>query len=131
VARLYRAADAACDSQHPEVDIASLAGFSWERFFVFGPYTPVERIEQQLGFSWPQASQTGIEVGDTFSLLVFEHEQRVVSHFKCPRTVDFEGLGLKYRFSYGQAVFGVHRRTNSLGRAYLILRPLPTAIETP
>ena len=34
------------------VKMASATTFSWERLYVFGPYTTAEAVEKELGFSW-------------------------------------------------------------------------------
>ncbi len=36
-------------------------GFEWDRVYIFAPYTPVELIDQALGYTWPRARTTGIE----------------------------------------------------------------------
>ncbi|MGV2882478.1 hypothetical protein [Paenibacillus taichungensis] len=66
------------------IDFKKITGFSWDKVYVFTPYTPEEEINQQLGFNWSKANL--IEYYDSFNLLVFVKENKVVQYVKFPRT---------------------------------------------
>lgn len=101
----------------PIVQVSSVTHFAWERLFIFGPYTPVDRIQSQLGFQWPEAERTGISASDTFYLFVFVKDGEVVHHFKYPRELgDFQNLGARAFFSPGDDTFEV-KRSASVARA--------------
>src|SRR5208282_2577448 len=42
------------------VSLAEIGPADWDLVYVFHPYTPVETVQQQLGFSWPDAKKTSI-----------------------------------------------------------------------
>lgn len=65
------------------VNLTSLATFSWDRLFVFPPYTAPSHIEKELGASWSESGR--IEKLDTFTLLVFVNGGRVVRFVEQPR----------------------------------------------
>src|SRR5687768_5615059 len=69
------------------VRLASLTGFSWERLHVFGPYSPQDHIDRELGFSWPEAARTGIAEDDSIALLVFVNRGAVVRHVVQPPSI--------------------------------------------
>lgn len=102
------------------IRIQELTPFQWERFYVFGPYTPVITIDETLGFSWPVAKNTGIDMNDGFSLLVFVNKKEVVLHVMQPRNKgDFDQDSLSRAFAPDDAVFTVTRRSDGLP----LLRP--------
>jgi hypothetical protein len=105
-----------------EVDLASVTAFSWDRLYIFGPYTPPGMINATLGYDWPEASRTGIEVSDGFNLFVFERSNKVVKYFKIPRLIDFEGIQYPFRCTRDAASFSV--RVDDSNSERIILRPL-------
>ena len=97
------------------IDLAALTDFSWSRLVIFPPYTPLDRIDRQLGQPWPEAKKTQIQASDTFYLLVFLQGNVVVEHVKFPRTLgDFEGLQQMNDFGRSNALFKVSRRADRL-----------------
>lgn len=67
-------------ARHEPFDLAACMSFPWEKCYVFGPYTDRAGIERTLGFSWPTAARTGIEMGDAYNLLVFVHDDTFAAH---------------------------------------------------
>ncbi len=69
---------------------------SWTTLYVFGPYTPTNRIQQTLGFEWKEADNYGLEASETSYLAVFVSGGRVVRAEKWPRYVEWspESLSL-------------------------------------
>lgn len=105
---IERAAQAASTSTNPVVTVSALTDFQWEKLFVFGPYTPIQRIHVQLGFTWTDAEKTHIDSAETFYLLVFVNEGKVARHFKLPRTIgDFQALETANVFTPGNDTFEV------------------------
>src|SRR5690348_5682657 len=82
-----RSAQAANTSTNAVITVSALTDFQWDNLFVFGPYTTVEKIQSQLGYRWADAEKTHINLSDTFSLLVFVKDGKVVRYFKLPRTI--------------------------------------------
>jgi hypothetical protein len=105
---IERSARAAAATTNPTVTISAVTDFAWDKLFIFGPYTPVDRIHAQLGFKWSEAEKTHIDSSDTFYLLVFVKSSNVVRHVKLPRTVgDFQGLESQNVFAHGSDTFNV------------------------
>jgi hypothetical protein len=108
VKAIEHSARAATATTNPVVTVSAMTDFAWDKLFVFGPYTPVERIHAQLGFKWSEAAKTHIDSSDTFYLLVFVKSSNVVRHVKLPRTVcDFQGLESQNGFAHGSDTFNV------------------------
>jgi hypothetical protein len=108
VRAIERSAQAATATTNPTVAISAVTDFAWEKLFIFGPYTPVNRIHAQLGFKWSEAEKTHIDSSDAFYLLVFVKGSNVVRHVKLPRTVgDFQGLESQNVFAHGSDTFKV------------------------
>jgi hypothetical protein len=98
----------AATSGNASVTISAVTDFSWEELYVFAPYTPIQRIQMQLGFKWAEAEKTHIDSSDTFYLLVFVQHGSVVRHFKSPRRIgDFDGLEVRNRFTPGNDTFEI------------------------
>ena len=88
------------------VRLADLTDFHWQRLYVFGPYASQQRIDDTLGFSWPDPS--GIQSSDSLVLLVFVDGSRVVSYVEQPRSAgDFAGLDRQRPWTPSDAVFVV------------------------
>src|SRR5262249_23709694 len=60
------------------VDFAEVAPFAWDQIYVFGPYTPHDRIHTSLGFPWPGVGRTTIEWNEGVNLVVFVRGMEVV-----------------------------------------------------
>jgi hypothetical protein len=105
---IERSAQIASTSTNPVITVSALTDFQWDKLFIFGPYTPVQKIHTQLGFKWADAEKTHIDSSDTFYLLVFEKDGKVNRHFKLPRTVgDFQTLEARNVFTLGNDTFEV------------------------
>jgi hypothetical protein len=114
-ADVARAAVAAAVRQGPgtEVRLADLTPFSWQRVYLFGPYTPLAILRDSLGLrTASDAAQLGrgIESRDDVTLLVFRFEHGPPASMVLPRDpADFgpELVGRSYQ--PGEAVFLVRR----------------------
>ncbi len=104
---IERSAQSASTSTNPLVTISALTDYKWDKLFIFNPYTPVEKIHAQLGYKWAEAKRTDIDSSETFSLLVFVKDGKVVHYFKLPRTIDFQGMEARNVFTPGNDEFEV------------------------
>ena len=92
----------------------SLTDFPWDGLYVFGPYTSASQIDTALGFPWPPAKESGIELSDSICLLVFTHKNSVVRYCKYTRRDgDWSTLSSTKKISPSSAVFSV-REENGL-----------------
>jgi sensor histidine kinase YesM len=69
------------------IDFSSLTDFTWDRLFIFGPYTSSKTINNNLGTYWPCSHFTRIFYIDSMSLFVFTNNGHVVQHLDFPRTM--------------------------------------------
>jgi hypothetical protein len=75
------------------IKIPSITNFSWDKFFVFTPYTPVDKIENDLGFRDKRLEKTDISLRDDFNLLVFVKDNKVVHYVEFYRQIgNFERI---------------------------------------
>lgn len=96
------------NGDHSAVFISLSTDFEWDTLFVFGPYTPVQDIHAQLGYNWVEAEGTGIQSSETFYLLVFMKDGKVIKHCKWSRlNGDFKGLEIRNKFQRGNDAFEV------------------------
>lgn len=66
-----------------EIDINEITGFSWEKSYVFSPYTTKEHMAKKLGFNWKNS--TGIDYRDDINLIVFVQSKKVVKYIELSR----------------------------------------------
>ena len=70
-----------------------IKAFSWDRFYVFGPYTSLSELESTVGRSWRNICITHIDVLENQALLVFAKDSKVVHCLEYPtHTYDFSSL---------------------------------------
>ena len=60
------------------VDISAVTTFSWQRLYIFGPYTTLLEINDTVGRSWRKKCYTDVHVSETVNLLVFTDGKTVV-----------------------------------------------------
>lgn len=90
--------------------VKDITNFAWDQMFVFGPYTPIGEIEKALGTTtWSPARESGIESSDTFCLLVFVSQKRIVEYSQFNRSSgDFSPVSSTTPYTRSNAVFSVH-----------------------
>jgi hypothetical protein len=82
--------------------------FTWEKLYIFTPYTAAKAIEKCLGFTWTEASNTGIEQRDDINLLVFVRNDQAIQHLEYPRSKgDFLVTANCQSFTPATAAFAV------------------------
>src|SRR5262245_19606767 len=68
------------------VDLSQLTPFDWDRVYLFGPYTPSEKIHECVGFTWSQLGSFVPGYSEGWCLAVFVKDGRGVVHwFEHPR----------------------------------------------
>jgi hypothetical protein len=67
------------DGSVPFIDLAKIARFDWDKFYVFGPYTSDAYINSTLGIFW--SLKTTIDSNDGMTLLVFTRKGKPVHYF--------------------------------------------------
>jgi hypothetical protein len=66
------------------VDLAVVFDSTWDTLFVVQPYTPQSEIAKRVG---REIHESGIEVLDSFTLLVFVREGHVAGYAEAPRRI--------------------------------------------
>ncbi len=87
------------------IDLASITPFTWERVYIFGPYTPTEQIVATVGTRWLGIRETNISSHDGIVLFVFVNKSRVVQQIDYPRSPDFVDAVRESGYSILEAVF--------------------------
>ncbi len=78
-----------------EIKVRSLTDFTWDRAFLFEPYTPQEQIEKQLDVEFEDPSN--ISRRDDIYLLVFLRDEEVIQYAEIDRQKsDFSMGGSDY-----------------------------------
>lgn len=113
VKKLHRSGKAALTATDAVISVPLITQFEWDTLFIFSPYTSINQIHTQLGYKWEEAERTGIDWSETFYLLVFTKDGKVVRYYKFPRTLgDFQNLEGGNVFSKEMAIFEVKRATD-------------------
>lgn len=89
-----------------EIDLATITEFSWDRLYVFGPYTQPEEIKSIIGKSWYVNCFTQIDSLENSALLVFTSNAEVVYCLDYPMGEnDFVYL---YKYTSGFSIEEAH-----------------------
>lgn len=91
----------------PVIDLSAITLFSWDRLYVFGPYTPLSSLESTVGRSWRNICFTQINVLEGYALLVFTKNKKVVHCLEySTEKYDFSSLAnYSSGFSIQEALF--------------------------
>ncbi len=94
-----------------KVDLSLLTSFSWDRLYVFGPYTLPEKIDMALGHYWIGSRFTEIQSSDGISLLIFTNNAQVVQYLEFPRSQgDFSLVTNETGYSITEAKFSMDEK---------------------
>ena len=115
-----RALTMSVESDAESFDFAAETPFAWDRMYVFGCYSSRVKVEQDLGFSWPDYHETSIGYSDSVNLVVFTRENRVVAWFEQPRAIELGDLDNGRGYSRSEAHFRIRRED---GRTSLTQAP--------
>ena len=89
----------------------------WDRLYVFPPYTPLQTIESQLGFPWPQNHWTSIEWNDGVNLVVWVRDGKIAQWLEHPRQQELKELALPEGHARKDAKFAVEQIKVGIGLA--------------
>lgn len=62
----------------PYIDLSNVARFNWDKFYIFGPYTPERSIKSVLGIISPWGIGTTVDTSENKVFLVFTRQGNVV-----------------------------------------------------
>ena len=90
-----------------------LSEFEWNRMFIFKPYSPIETVNDKIGFKWDQAESTLINQSDDFNLIVFVIDDKNVRYCRLPRNEgDFIKLDSSGPFYSNNSSFILRKEKN-------------------
>jgi hypothetical protein len=103
-----------------EIKIADITDFTWDKMYIFAPYTSPAQVDRALGFEWKEYQSLGIDSTDADDLLVFVDRDmgssRVVKFTRCPRSFGnfiFRQEANGYGYAPAQAVFSVSKKAEN------------------
>ncbi|MDN3015703.1 hypothetical protein PH210_05705 [Paenibacillus sp. BSR1-1] len=91
-----------------EIDITSLANFTWDKAFIFPPYTTQESIDEQLDVHFKDPSD--IDKRDDIYLLVFLNKGKVLQYAEIKRQKSVFSVGEKKFLSPSSATISIVRK---------------------
>ena len=110
-----RIASAVQASEPSVVNVSELTTFTWDRVFIFPPYTTASEVEKELGFSWSDSSR--IASRDDIVMLAFVDRGHVVRFVDQPRgAADFSACYHRGGFPRSDAVFRFSKDANGWRR---------------
>ncbi|MBU2922215.1 hypothetical protein KO504_12750 [Winogradskyella psychrotolerans] len=70
--------EAELNSKNKTVDFPKIANFEWDSLIILGPYSQVEKIEEELNLNLTNIRQNGIRYSDYYDLVVFLKDKKSV-----------------------------------------------------
>jgi len=70
--------EAELNSKSKTVDFPKIADFEWDSLIILGPYSQVEKIEEELNLNLTNIRQNGIRYSDYYDLVVFLKDKKSV-----------------------------------------------------
>lgn len=95
------------DKNISEININSLTTFDWDKAFLFGPFTPQESIEEQLGVDFKDPSN--IAIREDIYLLVLLNDNKVVHYAEINRQQSDFSIGEKEYLTPSNASINIER----------------------
>lgn len=70
-----------------KVDFAKVTDFEWDGLIILGPYSQVEKIEEELNLNLTNIKQNGITYSDHYDLVVFLKDKKSVKIVELKRAM--------------------------------------------
>ena len=80
-------------SQSGKVDLAKMTDFEWDSLIILGPYSQIEKIEEELNLNLSNIRQNGIQHSDSYNLIVFLKDKKSVNIVELSRAMSPGGNG--------------------------------------
>jgi hypothetical protein len=105
-----RAITKAVQEGETTLDVGNICENSWDRLFIFGPYTAESDVHAGLGYQWIDFSKSDINISDGITLLVFIENGKVTTWFNHPRSGgDFADASKPGGYARSEAIFAIER----------------------
>jgi hypothetical protein len=82
--------EAELNSKNKTVDFSKVADFEWDSLIILGPYSQVEKIEEELNLNLLNIRQNGIRYSDFYDLVVFLKDKKSVKIVELKRAMSPE-----------------------------------------
>ena len=79
--------EAELNSKNKTVDFPKVADFEWDSLIIIGPYSQVEKIEEELNLNLINIRQNGIRYSDFYDLVVFLKDKKSVKIIELKRAM--------------------------------------------
>jgi len=89
------------------IDFKDVTKFEWDKVYIFQPYTSPTTINKELGYEWEMAQHTGIEMFDSFTLIVFTKQGKVVSYLRLPYSSAYFDSEVRNYYTRDEATFKI------------------------
>ena len=84
---LTKKIEAELNSKNKTVDFSKVADFEWDSLIILGPYSQVEKIEEELNLNLINIRQNGIRYSDFYDLVVFLKDKKSVKIIELKRAM--------------------------------------------
>jgi hypothetical protein len=93
-----------------KIDLGRLVDVSWDRMFVFAPYTSLKSAQKVLPGAWSAVDHDRLQMRDDICVLAFFDRTKRVVRVTQPRgSGDFAGAVRKGGYARSEAIFEVSR----------------------
>ena len=75
------------NSKNNKVDLAKATDFEWDSLIILGPYSQVEKIEEEFNLNLSNIRQNGIKYSDYYDLVVFLKDKKSVKIVELKRAM--------------------------------------------
>jgi hypothetical protein len=75
------------NSESNKIDFTKVADFEWDSLIILGPYSQVEKIEEELNLNLKNIRQNGIRYSDYYDLIVFLKDKKSVKIIELKRAM--------------------------------------------
>ncbi|MBX7170036.1 MAG: hypothetical protein K1X72_03690 [Pyrinomonadaceae bacterium] len=90
------------------LEIKKLTDFSWDKLYIFTPYTPTKVINETLGFESKIIKDIEMDSQEEINLLVFVKDNKLTTLVEFPRrSGDFDKISNPNGFTQENAKFNV------------------------
>ena len=74
------------EAEGETIDLSDLSDFEWDNILILGPYSNIQRIENELKLDLSNIKENGIQYNDSFNLIVFLNDNESVKIIELRRT---------------------------------------------
>ena len=89
--KIAKSLDNIFKSSSDKIDLSDYGDFEWDNLIIFGPYSQIEKTENELRIDLSNIRENGIKYDDRINLIVFIKENKSIKIAEISREIgDFE-----------------------------------------